>query len=124
MTIKNFFLVAIGGGLGAMLRYAASLLIRTDSHFPLATLLINIVGSFFIGSVMALGVRSSANISEAGKLFWATGICGGFTTFSAFSYENLQLFQLGRYNLAFVYIMLSVLLGLSATWIGFKLFQV
>ena len=124
MTIKNFFLVAMGGGLGAMLRYAASLLIRTDSHFPLATLLINIVGSFFIGSIMALGVRSSANISEAGKLFWATGICGGFTTFSAFSYENLQLFQLGRYNLAFVYIMLSVLLGLSATWIGFKLFQV
>ena len=124
MTIKNFFLVAIGGGLGAMLRYAASLLIRTDSHFPLATLLINIAGSFFIGSIMALGVRSSANISEAGKLFWATGICGGFTTFSAFSYENLQLFQLGRYNLAFVYIMLSVLLGLSATWIGFKLFQV
>ena len=124
MTIKNFFLVAMGGGLGAMLRYAASLLIRTDSHFPLATLLINIAGSFFIGSVMALGVRSSANISEAGKLFWATGICGGFTTFSAFSYENLQLFQLGRYNLAFVYIMLSVLLGLSATWIRFKLFQV
>lgn len=118
--IRNFILVAAGGGIGAMLRYAVSLALR-NNNFPLATLLINIIGSFVIGIIMAWSMKSSGNSIEATKLFLATGICGGFTTFSAFSYENLQLLQAGKYNMALLYIAASVLLGLVAAWTGFKM---
>jgi CrcB protein len=121
--IRNLFLVAAGGGIGAMMRYTISLLLQ-NYNFPVATLLINIIGSFFMGVIMAFSLRTTGNLSDAGKLFLATGICGGFTTFSAFSYENLQLLQSGKYNLAFVYIIASVLLGLLAAFFGFKLFTV
>lgn len=121
--LKNFFLVAMGGGIGAMLRYAVSLISKPGIGFPVTTFIINITGSFLIGIIMALSLRATGAISENSKLFWATGICGGFTTFSAFSYENLQLFQSAKSNLAFIYIILSVLLGITASWFGFKLLQ-
>lgn len=118
--IRNFLLVAAGGGIGTMLRYGVYLLLRSN-NFPLATLLINIVGSFIIGLVMAYSLRSANSLPDASKLFLVTGLCGGFTTFSAFSYENLQLMQSGKCNLAFLYILLSVVFGLLAAWAGFKM---
>lgn len=120
--IKNFLLVAAGGGIGAVLRYAISILLQ-NNQFPTATLIINIIGSFAIGIIMAMSLKSSPQLTETGKLFLATGICGGFTTFSAFSYENIQLLQAGKYNLAFIYIFASVAAGLLAAWLGFKLFN-
>ncbi len=120
--IKNFLLVAAGGGLGAMLRYGISHLIQ-QNNFPTATFLINITGSFFIGIIMALSIKTSGNISEQWKLLLTTGICGGFTTFSAFSYENLQLLQSGKYNTVLLYSLCSVILGIVAAWFGFKLFN-
>ena len=69
---------------------------------------------------MALSIKEN-NFSENYKLFFATGICGGFTTFSAFSYENINLLQAGKYNLAFMYILASVVAGIAAAWLGFKL---
>ena len=120
--IKNFLIVAAGGGLGAVLRFGSSELIRTG-NFPAATLLINMTGSFAIGIIMALHLKMTGGINEQWKLFLATGICGGFTTFSAFSYENLQLLQSGKFNTAFAYIISSVLLGLLAVYTGFKLFN-
>jgi fluoride exporter len=120
--IKNFLLVAAGGGIGAMLRYAIFILLQ-NNQFPTATLIINITGSFAIGIIMAMSLKSSPQLTEAGKLFLATGICGGFTTFSAFSYENIQLLQAGKYNLAFIYIFASVAAGLLAAWLGFKIFN-
>ena len=118
--LRNFLLVAAGGGLGSMLRYAINLLIRSGP-FPLATLVINIAGSFLIGIVMAMSLKTSGSISEPARLFFATGICGGFTTFSAFSYENVSLLQSGKYNIAFFYIMLSIVSGMMACWAGFKM---
>lgn len=118
--IRNFFLVAAGGGIGTMLRYAVYLLFRIN-NFPLATLLINIAGSFIIGLIMAFSLKSTDSLPDASRLFLVTGLCGGFTTFSAFSYENLQLMQSGKYNLAFLYILLSVVFGLLAAWAGFKM---
>jgi CrcB protein len=119
MMIKNFLLVAAGGGMGAMLRYGTFFLVK-NQPFPYATLLINILGSFLLGIIMALSLKND-HISEGAKLFLATGICGGFTTFSTFSFENITLLQQGKYNLAFIYILSSVLAGLTAAWLGFKL---
>jgi CrcB protein len=121
MLAKNFLLVAAGGGIGAILRYGLSLILPNQS-FPYATLTINLAGSFLLGIILALSVRNET-LSSGFKLFLATGICGGFTTFSGFSSENLGLMQMGKYNIAFIYIITSVLGGLLATWLGFKLIQ-
>ena len=116
---KNFLLVGLGGALGSMLRYAAYLLI-TAKNFPFATLSVNIIGSFIIGLVLALSLKDE-NFLNNWKLFLATGICGGFTTFSAFSAENVVLLQSEKYLLALTYIAVSIIAGIGATWLGFNL---
>lgn len=118
--IKNLLLIGLGGAIGSMLRYAGSLLISTK-QFPYATLSVNIIGSFIIGVVFALSIRDEA-FSNNWKLFLATGLCGGFTTFSAFSLENMGLLQSGKYSMALVYIAISILLGIAATFLGYFLF--
>lgn len=119
---KNFILVGIGGGLGAMLRYFVYMMMKSND-FPYGTLLINILGSFVIGIVMAISIKELSFPSDI-KLFIATGICGGFTTFSSFSLENILLMQEGRLNTAFFYIAVSLIGGIAATWLGFKLINV
>ena len=116
---RNFLLIALGGGIGSMLRYGMSLMISTRS-FPWPTLAVNIIGSFFIGLIIALSIKEGSVLSNW-NLFLATGVCGGFTTFSAFSLENIELLQSGKYFLAITYIALSVVLGIAATCLGFKL---
>jgi CrcB protein len=117
--IKNLLIVFAGGGLGAVLRLLGYVFIPSQS-FPFATLFVNILGSLFIGIIFGLNIRHAA-FSEEMKLFLATGICGGFTTFSAFSVENLGMLQQGKIAMAFLYIIISVILALVATWLGFRL---
>ena len=117
--LKKLLLVGLGGSIGSMARYAASLLIRSKS-FPFATLSVNVIGSFIIGLVFALSIKEAA-LSNSWKLFLATGICGGFTTFSAFSVENMELLQNGKTGMALTYIMLSIVLGILATFLGYQL---
>lgn len=117
--IKQILLVGLGGGIGTMMRYGTTLLIK-PRLFPLATLSVNIIGCFIIGLVFALSVKE-AGISDNWKLFLATGICGGFTTFSAFSLENMGLLQSGKIGMALTYIILSVVLGILATFLGYQL---
>ena len=119
MTIKNLLLVAFGGGLGASFRYWIFFIVKNYS-FPYATLIVNIVGSFVLGIIIALSFKMN-NFPEAAKLFFGIGFCGGFTTFSTFSFENIELIQQGKFNLAFLYIFASVAGGVLATWLGFKL---
>jgi fluoride exporter len=116
--IRNFLLVGLGGAVGSMLRYGSGLIIPSK-NFPLATLLVNVAGSFIIGVVIAYSLRSEI-FAANWKLFLATGICGGFTTFSAFSLENLQLLQNGKFAVFALYIVASLLLGLISVWAGFK----
>ena len=116
---KNFLLVGLGGALGSMLRYATYLLINTKA-FPFATLTINIIGSFIIGLVLAFSLKDETFFNNW-KLFLATGICGGFTTFSAFSAENVVLLQNEKYFLALTYIAASVVAGIAAAWFGFNI---
>lgn len=117
--MKNILLVAAGGGLGSAARYAFSFFYRAGS-FPFVTLLINIFGSFLLGVLMGISL-SEAGLKEEYKLLFGVGFCGGFTTFSAFSLENLKLLQAGKYTLFFIYVGLSVTSGLLAAWLGFKI---
>ncbi len=117
--IKNLLLVGLGGGIGSMLRFGTALLIN-NKLFPYATFAVNIIGSFIIGIVFALTLKEVA-LSHNWKLFLSAGICGGFTTFSAFSLENMGLLQSGKYGLAITYIGLSVILGIIATFLGYQL---
>ncbi len=115
---RDFLLVGLGGGIGSMLRYGAAVVMNTRI-FPVATFAVNIIGSFIIGLVFALSIKETG-LSASWKLFLASGICGGFTTFSAFSLENMGLLQSGKYGLALVYIGLSLVLGVTATFLGYQ----
>jgi CrcB protein len=114
--IKNFILVALGGMLGSVLRYSFSLFIKHNS-FPLATLTVNIIGSFVIGIIMALALKNE-NFGEW-RLFLATGICGGFTTFSAFSWECINLLQHKQYINFSLYSLGSLIAGFAACFFGY-----
>ena len=119
--LRNFLIVGLGGFLGSMLRYGAGVLIKSLS-FPVATFAVNIIGCFVIGLVYGMSLKNP-DFSLNWKLFLATGICGGFTTFSAFSVEGVQMLQQGRYLIFFLYFALSIILGLAATWLGVRIVQ-
>ena len=117
--IKDFLLVGLGGALGSMLRFAAGMAIGVRT-IPFATFVINIIGSFIIGLVVAFSLKNEA-FALNWRVFLATGLCGGFTTFSAFSLENLQLLQEGRLGMFALYAVSSLLFGLAAVWLGYKI---
>ncbi len=119
--LKNILLVGLGGAAGSMLRYAFSIWFK-HAHFPLATFLVNIIGSFIIGAVFAYALRSE-QFANNWRLFLAAGICGGFTTFSAFSLESLLLLQQQRISMFFLYIFGTLLMGLPAAWLGYSLMK-
>ena len=117
----KFLLVFLGGGLGSGVRYGISLIIsRLSIHFPLATLLSNVTACFLIGVLTAAATKD--NLTDAQRLLLATGFCGGFSTFSTFSNETLQLAQNGQLFSAFGNILLSLTLCLTATFIGLRIF--
>ena len=117
--LKNLLLVGLGGSIGSVLRFMIWHFFKSPD-FPFSTLLVNIAGSLVIGIIIGLSLKD-AGFSNNWKLFLATGICGGFTTFSAFSIENLQMLQHGKYLLSLLYISASIILGIAAVWLGFKL---
>jgi CrcB protein len=116
----NLLLVGLGGALGSILRYLTSrLVLGKTTFFPalLGTFTVNIIGCFIIGMVYGLSERYDW-LSPPWRLFLATGLCGGYTTFSAFAYENANLWQQGNYLTGFAYIFLSVFVCLAATFGG------
>jgi fluoride exporter len=117
--IKNILLIGLGGGIGSITRYVASLVIKSKT-FPFATLTVNLIGSFIIGLVFAISIKQEG-MEDNWKLFLITGVCGGFTTFSAFSLENVQLLQSGKTGIALAYIIVSMVLGIAATFLGYQL---
>ena len=120
--LKNILLVGLGGAAGSMLRYLFSVWFKHAS-FPIATFLVNIIGSFIIGAVFAVALRSEA-FANNWRLFLAAGICGGFTTFSAFSYESFLLFQADLWQMAVLYAVLSLIGCLLAVCLGYKASQI
>jgi CrcB protein len=115
--LKQLLLVGVGGAAGSMLRFLTSILTSRfyNGAFPLATLIINIVGCFLIGLVMAKFAGAENNQL---RLLLVTGFCGGYTTFSAFSYENITLFNTGNALLAITYMAASIFGGILAVWLG------
>lgn len=117
--IKLFLAIFFGGGLGSVLRYAVQLIIhqRINAYnFPWATLTVNIVGSFLIGLFYSLSARF--NLSEEVRLFLTAGLCGGFTTFSTFSNDNLALLREGEWLASSIYMIISIVIGIAACLAG------
>jgi len=121
--MKELFFVGSGGFIGSVLRYFLSQYIQSkpESGFPYGTLAVNIIGCFIIGIVYALFSRGE--ITNDWKLFLATGICGGFTTFSAFSNEMLLLFKSGNITEAVIYLTVSIVAGILATLSAYLLIK-
>lgn len=113
--------VALGGALGSMARFgiANAMTALTGPQFPWGTLLINATGSFVIGCFGALtGSRGSFAVPADIRAFVMVGICGGYTTFSSFSLQTLELMQAGEVLAAGGYILGSVALCLLFVWLG------
>jgi len=117
--MRNWLLIFIGGGLGSVLRYAVHRLMGgiTLYSFPYSTFLVNIIGCFFIGFFVFYTDRFG-DYSLQLRLFLVTGLCGGFTTFSAFSYENILLINDHKVFIFLTYAIGSVALGVIATYCG------
>ncbi len=119
--MKLILTIGIGSFIGGVFRYLLSQFIQTKfvSSFPFGTLGVNIIGCFFIGLVF--GLADKGNLTNEWRLFLATGLIGGFTTFSAFSNETVTLLRDGQLWYASAYITTSVLIGLLATFIGISI---
>lgn len=116
----NIVLVALGSAAGGVVRYLVGMLIPAVSGFPLATLTINVAGSFLIGLFSGLLTRFAGGASaDALRLVLVVGFCGGFTTFSTFSNETLRLIESSHYLVATGYVVASVFAGLFAVFIGY-----
>ena len=119
-----YLAVAVGGAIGSVARFwmTGAMAALTGARFPWGTLLINIVGSFVIGLVAGITLTSHrVGMHPDIRIFLMTGICGGFTTFSAFSLQTLELIQTGDLAPALGYILGSVALCLAAVWGGWLL---
>ena len=117
--MKSLIIVFVGGGLGSAVRFALARWINAlhSHHFPWGTLVVNVVACFALGVIVGLADHKQL-ISPNGRLFWTIGFCGGFSTFSTFSNETLVLLQGGFTVSTILYIASSLLLCVSATYVG------
>lgn len=118
--MKHLLLVGLGGFIGSAARFLVSKL-NLSWHFfsiPMGTLTVNVLGSFIIGILVGISVKSDL-ISTDLRVFLMVGFCGGFTTFSSFSSENLMLMQNGQVFTVLIYTSLSILLGFLAVYLGY-----
>ena len=116
--MKQVLLVFLGGGIGSALRYAIGRIFNTSSAgYPWGTFSVNIIGSLLIGVFMGIALKNN-NLSENQTLLLVTGLCGGFTTFSAFAYENQQFIKEGDLTSFAIYTLGSLSLGILAVFLG------
>ncbi len=116
--------VAVGSAAGGVGRYVIGGAIqqRFGLGFPLGTLIVNITGSLLLGFILRLALGGT-QMSPETRILLTTGFCGGYTTFSTFTYDTAMMFENGQYRRAFVYVVLSVVLSVLATFAGFALAQ-
>jgi len=118
--LKNLLIIGSGGFIGSIARYLVSQLnLSVNFHsIPVGTLLVNIIGCFIIGFLTGVADKSMILTTEW-RLFLMVGICGGFTTFSAFANENLMLMHNGQVAAVLLYTALSIFLGFLAVYLGY-----
>ena len=116
---RNLILVGVGGFLGSVFRYLVTILLARQftTSFPLGTLTVNIVGCFLIGVLFALSEKGNL-LTPEWRIFLTTGFCGGFTTFSTFSYESIRLLQDGEILYLSLNVIVSVVIGFASTYLG------
>lgn len=117
--LKTILLIGTGGFIGSVARFLVSNYFtkHNTSLFPFGTFTVNVTGCFLIGLIYALAEKQNL-ISNDARLFLATGLCGGFTTFSTFGYENIVLLKDDQLGYSLLYIGASVMAGLFFTYLG------
>lgn len=114
----NCLVVALGGGIGASLRYLIGIIpLKEPFTFPVKTLFINLLGCFVIGVIAALATKNTS-LSPRTVLFIKTGLCGDFTTFLTFALETETLIKTGHIGIAVLYVALSVVVGVGLAFAG------
>ncbi|MBI2792564.1 MAG: fluoride efflux transporter CrcB [Gammaproteobacteria bacterium] len=121
--MNNVLLIGIGSGIGGIFRYLLSSIVYQyfGRTFPYGTLIVNAVGCLVMGFLFVILLERFDGIGSQLRAFLLIGFLGGFTTFSSFSIETLNLFENGQQLFAFLNIMVSVILCLSLTWLGMLL---
>ena len=122
--MSNLALVALFGAIGSLFRFVLIQAVPKISYlnFPIGTVTVNLIGSFFIGVVASLFERHV--ISNELRTFIVFGFLGGFTTFSAFTYEVFNLLKTGDYLNLFIYLFLSIIVSLILFYVGYKLIKI
>lgn len=116
--MKQAFLVFLGGGIGSCLRYLIGKSLNPlFSGFYLGTYLVNVLGCLLIGLILGYALKDSM-LTQSHVLLLATGFCGGFTTFSAFAFENFNLIKAGDYLNFSLYTLGSIITGILAVFLG------
>lgn len=119
--MKQLLLVFIGGGIGSVLRYVLGKYLNSyQNGIPYGTFIANILGSLLIGIILGLAAKNNS-LSQNSTLFIATGFCGGFTTFSAFAYENHVFLKSGDFMSFAIYTIASFAIGFLAVFLGMYL---
>ena len=116
---RILIIVGTGGFIGTVARYLSQQFFQKHfpSSFPFGTMWVNIAGCFLVGLIYALAEKGNI-LTPEWRLFLATGICGGYTTFSAFAFENTSLLRDGQILYAAIYVGVSVVAGILAAWLG------
>jgi len=120
--MKEVALVFVGGGIGSVCRYACGKgFVFLQPYFPVPTVFSNVLSCFIFGLVFGLGIsRSSA---PQWSLFLLTGVCGGFSTYSSFTFETMELFKSGQSALAFLNIVINFVLSAAGLYLGSQLIK-
>ena len=118
--MKSFLLVFLGGGIGSSCRFLISNIINNSfkSFNYLGTFSVNVIGCIIVGIVMGF-LQKENNFNQNYLLLFSSGFCGGFTTFSAFANENLDLIKNGNFSVFFLYVLSSVVFGIAAAYLGY-----
>ena len=120
--MKQLILVFLGGGIGTVLRFIISKLIpHNDSGFPWSTFSANLIGCFIIGLISGYFFKTSSTNQSDILLFATVGICGGFSTFSTFAYENINFLKSGDFIFFITYTLGSFILGILMVYFGLTL---
>jgi fluoride exporter len=120
--MKLYWLVALGGAAGSVARFGLSTAAQTrwSGALPVGTLLVNVTGSVLLGFILRYALDTPA-VSPEMRALLTTGFCGGYTTFSTFSYETVALIEDGDWRRAALYVLLSLALSLAGVWLGMTL---